>query len=77
MAAAGADALEDGVGAVAAGQLPHALDALLAALGDDVGGAELAAQVGAVRVPAHQDDPLGAEPLGGQHARTGRPRRRR
>ena len=36
------------MGTVAAGQLPDALDALLAALGDDVGGAELAAQVGAL-----------------------------
>ena len=54
--------------AVAAGQFQHAFDALLAALGDDVGGAELAAQVGALLVPAHQDDLLGAEPLGRQHA---------
>ena len=62
-----ADGLEHGVGAVAAGELADLRDALLAALGDDVGGAELAAEVGAVLVPAHQDDPLGAEPLGGQH----------
>ena len=41
-------------------------DALVAALGDHVGGAEFAAEVGAVRVPAHQDDPFGAEPLRGQ-----------
>ena len=39
-----ADALEHGVGAVAAGQLAHALDGLVAALADDVGGAELAAR---------------------------------
>ena len=62
-----ADALEHGVGAVAAGQLADLLDALLAALGDDVGGAELEAQVGAGLVPAHEDDLLGAQPLGGEH----------
>ena len=39
-----ADALEHRVGAVAAGQLAHALDRLVAALADDVGGAELAAE---------------------------------
>ena len=54
--------------AVAAGQFQDAFDALVAALGDDVGGAELAAQVGAVGVPAHQDDLLGAEPLRREHA---------
>jgi hypothetical protein len=43
------------------------LDALLAPLGDHVGGAELAAQVGAVLVVAHEHDPLRAEPPGGQH----------
>ena len=64
----GADALEHGVGAVAAGQFQDAFDTFLAALGDDVGGAELAAQIGAVGVPAHQDDLLGAQPLRGQHA---------
>ena len=62
-----ADALEHGVGAVAAGELADLRDALLAALGDDVGGAELPAQVGAVLVPAHQDDLLGAQPLGREH----------
>ena len=39
----------------------------LAALGDHVGGAELAAEVGAGLVPAHQHDPLGAELPGRQH----------
>ena len=39
----GADALEDGVDAEAAGQLAHAFDRLLAALADDVGRAELLA----------------------------------
>ena len=38
-----ADALEHRVGAEAAGQLAHALDRLVAALADDVGGAELRA----------------------------------
>ena len=37
-----ADALEHRVGALAAGELPYALDRLVAALADDVGGAELA-----------------------------------
>ncbi len=55
------------VGSVAAGQLMYLLDAFLAALGDDVGGAELATQIGAIGVAAHQDDLLGTEPLGGQH----------
>jgi hypothetical protein len=45
-----ADALHDRVGAVSAGQLAHPLDALLAAFGDHVGGAEVAAEVG---VAAH------------------------
>jgi hypothetical protein len=62
-----ADALEHGVRAVATGELPRPFDALVAALGDDVGGAELAAEVGAVVVPAHQQDPLGAEPLRREH----------
>ena len=62
-----ADALEHRVGAVAPGELAHLRDALLAALGDDVGGAELQAQVGAGLVPAHQDDLLGAQPLGREH----------
>ena len=51
----------------AAGQLADAGDALLAALGDHVGGAELAAQAGAGLVAAGEHDPLGAEPLGGDH----------
>ena len=64
----GADALQHGVDAVAAGELEDALDRLLAALGDDVGGAELARERDAVRVAAHDDDLLGAEALGGDHA---------
>ena len=61
-----ADGLHDDVGAVAAGQFADLVDALLAALGDDIGGAELAAEAGAVRVASHEDDLLGAEPPGGQ-----------
>ena len=65
------------MGAVPAGQLADLLDALLAALGNDVGGAELAAEVGAVGVASHEDDPLGAQPPGGQYRRQSPPRRRR
>jgi hypothetical protein len=36
------------VGAIAAGALQDPLDALLAPLGDDVGGAEVTAKIGAV-----------------------------
>ena len=42
-------------------------DALIAAFGDDVGGAELAGQLLAGFVAAHRDDPLGAELPGGQY----------
>ncbi len=38
------DGLEDDVGALAAGELQDLRDALVAALGDDVGGAELASR---------------------------------
>ena len=61
------DGLEHDVGAVAAGELADSVDALLAALGDHVGGAELAAEVGAGLVAAHQDDLLGAQALGREH----------
>ena len=50
------------------GQLLDPRDALVAALGDDVGGAELAGELLAGLVAAHGDDPLGAELLGGEHA---------
>ena len=43
-------------------------DALVAALVDDVGGAELAGELLPVGVAAHGDDPLGAELLGGEDA---------
>src|SRR3954451_20116088 len=61
----GANALEDAVGTGAAGELADALDRLVAALRDDVGGPELAGKVGAVPVAAHDDDLLGAQALGG------------
>ena len=53
-------------GAVPAGQLPDPCDALLATLGDHLGGAELAAELGALLVPAHEQDLVGAQPPGGQ-----------
>ena len=53
--------------AAAVGEVADLRDALLAALGDHVGGAELAAEVGARLVAAHQHDPLRAELLGRQH----------
>ena len=68
IASAVADALEHRVGAEAAGQLLDALDRLLAALADDVGGAELAGERDPVGVAAQDDDLLGAEALGGDHA---------
>jgi hypothetical protein len=46
------------------GQLPDPRDTLVTALEDDVGGAELAAEVGAAPVAAHQDDAVRAESLG-------------
>jgi hypothetical protein len=42
-------------------------DALLAAFGDDVGGAEVTGKPLAGLVTAHHDDPLGAELAGGEH----------
>ncbi len=62
------NALEHRVRALSPGQLAHPLDRLSAALGDDVGGAELAGQVGALLVAAEDDDALGAEAPGGDHA---------
>lgn len=52
-----------------AGELHDLGDAFGAALGNHVGGAELLAQVGAIGVPAHQDDPLGAHLAGREHCR--------
>ena len=62
------DALEHRVRAEPAGQLADALDRLVAALADDVGGAELLSERDALGVVAEQDDLLGAEPLRGDHA---------
>ena len=53
--------------AEAFGELAHALDRLIAALADDVGGAELARQRGPVDVTPEEDDLLGAEAPGGDH----------
>src|SRR5205085_12077379 len=63
-----ADALEDGVGAVAAGELANALDCLVAALADDVRRAEFLCERGPLVMAAENDDPLGAETLRGDHA---------
>src|SRR5215208_5033956 len=62
-----ADALEDGVGAEAPGELAHALDGLLAPLAHHVRGAELPGQGDPVGVATEDDDLLGAEALGGDH----------
>ena len=64
----GADRLDDGVGTEPAGELLDPGDALVAALLDDVGGAELAGERLPVGVAAERDDPLGAELLGGEDA---------
>jgi hypothetical protein len=53
---------------IAVGQLLDALDGLGAAFADDVGGAELARERDPVRVPAEDEDLLGAEPLRGDDA---------
>ena len=62
----GADALQGGVGADAVGEVQHRLVGRVAAFFDDVGGAELQGELLAVGVAAEGDDPLGAQPLGGQ-----------
>ncbi len=61
---AGADGLDDGVGAQAPGQLLDLGDPGLAALLDDVGGAVEARELLPLRVARHGDDPIGAELLG-------------
>ena len=63
-----ADALENGVDAVVVGELAHALDRLVSSLADDVRRPELARERDPVRVPAEEDDLLGAEALRGDHA---------
>src|SRR5215213_1098934 len=62
-----ADGLDDRVRAEPAGELLDPCRALLAALGHDVGGAELPGEPLAGLVPAHRDDTLGAQLLGGEH----------
>jgi hypothetical protein len=59
-----ADAFQHPVSAGTAGQVPHGGYAVLAALGDHVGGAELTAQGCLPRVAADHDDPAGAEESG-------------
>jgi hypothetical protein len=61
-------ALKYGVHTDTAGQVTDALDRLLAALADDVGGAELSGELGALGVAAHDDDLLDPQSLGGDHA---------
>ena len=51
-----------------AGELLDLRHALVAALGHDVGRAELAGELLAGLVAAHRDDALGAQLLGGEHA---------
>jgi hypothetical protein len=65
----GAHALEDPVGADPLGEIADRGDALLAALGDDVGGTEDAGDPRPVLVAAHRDDGAGAELDGGQDRR--------
>src|SRR5829696_7955975 len=62
-----ADGLHDRVRAEPAGELLDPCRALLAALGHDLTRAELPGEPLAGLVPAHRDDPLRAELLGGEH----------
>jgi hypothetical protein len=52
----------------AVGQLAHSLDRLIAALGDHVGGHELVRKCDPVFVAAEDDDRLGTQAPGGDHA---------
>src|SRR5438034_6447548 len=54
----GADALQHGVSTNTVGQLLDAFNALIAALGDDVGRAELAGEFLPRLVTAHRDNPF-------------------
>ena len=56
------------MGAEAFGKRAHPLDRCLAALTDDVGGAERFRQGNPVRVTIQENDLLGAETPGGNHA---------
>jgi hypothetical protein len=55
-----ADGLDHRVRPEPAGEFPDRGDAVVAALGHDVGGPELQGQILARLVPAHRDDPLRA-----------------
>lgn len=57
-----ADAFEHGVNAIAAGELAHALNRLVAAFTNYIGCAELSSERDPVGMPAENDDLLGAEP---------------
>ena len=61
------DGLHDDVAAQAVREVEDPLHALGAALGDDVGRAPLAPQVGPGLVTAHEDDALGAHLACGEH----------
>src|SRR3954453_2712762 len=63
-----ADALQNRIGAQTLGQLHDAGDAFVAALSDDISGAELASELLPGTVAAHRDDPLGTHLPGGEHA---------
>ncbi len=65
---AGSDALQGGVGARTVGQVLDPGHGVVAAFGDDVGGAELAGELLAWTVGALGDDPLGADGGRGQDA---------
>src|SRR5215208_5284632 len=62
-----ADRLDDRVRPETVGELLDPFRALLAALGHDLGRAELPGEPLAGPVPAHRDDPLRAKLLGGEH----------
>src|SRR5690349_4492450 len=62
------DAFQYGMRPVAAGELANPLDRFLTALADHVGGAEIARERNPVLVAAEDDDLLGAQPLGRDHA---------
>ena len=52
---------------MAAGELADPLDALLPSFRHDIGGAEPTAEIRAIAVAAHENDPLRSEPLRGEH----------
>ena len=62
------DALEHGMRTVAAGELAHALDRLVATLAHHISGAKVARERDPVGMPADDDDPFRAEALRGNHA---------